>query len=85
MCAPRVRPSMPPVRSPRPRFLRLIPWSVAPLLAVVSGPVLLPGCSSEHYRQEADEESYAIVAEKQKRVLGESRPFTIEASGGTSG
>jgi outer membrane protein TolC len=66
---------MPPVfravpRRPRP-LVRGAFWS----LAAAS---LLLACSAEHYREEADEESYAIVAEKQRQVFGESRPFSIE-------
>ena len=69
---------MPPVRRPRPRCLPRFPRFPIATLLLAASPALAPGCSSEHYRQEADEESYGIVAEKQKRVLGESRPFTIE-------
>jgi len=40
--------------------------------------LLLAACSAESYRRDADEQTYAVVREKQRAALGEERPFTIE-------
>ena len=55
------------------------PWSRGGLL--LAGAILLTlpwACSSETYLQEADEEVYDIISEKQRVVLGDDRPFAIE-------
>ncbi len=44
--------------------------------------VLLPSCSAEYYRQDADEEVYGILQEKEREVFGEARPFSLEDYGG---
>ena len=37
------------------------------------------GCGARTYRQDADRAAYAIVGEAQKRSLGKTEPFTVEA------
>jgi len=58
---------------PRPgsRWLRAI--LLAPAVAL-----LFPGCSSKHFRENADREVYKIIAHKRKAALGEDKPFTID-------
>ena len=51
----------------------------SPLLCLVcafAAPLLL-GCSPQDYVRQADKEVYRVIADKQKRVLGEERPFRI--------
>ncbi|MBI1849098.1 MAG: TolC family protein [Planctomycetes bacterium] len=36
------------------------------------------GCGAAHYREQADRDAYAIVAEKQVVALGQSGPFSID-------
>ena len=38
---------------------------------------LLPACSPAHHVRDADREVYGIIAEKQRRVFGQERPFSI--------
>jgi len=40
--------------------------------------LILPGCSPQYWKQNADAEVYAIIREKEKRVFGEARPFSLE-------
>lgn len=55
--------------------LPLSPYTVL-LFAVL---LLLPACSSESYLEDADNEVYDIIEEKQNVVLGKVSPFIIDA------
>jgi len=48
-----------------------------PCLACALAAALLLGCSPQDYVRQADKEVYHIIADKQKRVFGEERPFRI--------
>jgi len=48
-----------------------------PRLACALAAALLLGCSPQDYARQADKEVYQIIADKQKRVFGEQRPFRI--------
>jgi len=64
-----------PMRGSMRHLRRLCAW-----VPVVWCLCLLPvaGCGTEHYRTDADEEVYRIIAHKQNAVLGTETPFTIE-------
>jgi outer membrane protein TolC len=40
--------------------------------------VLLPGCTSSHYRRSADKEAYGIIRQIDNQVFGRTKAFTID-------
>jgi len=52
----------------------------ATLLLVVLA--ILSGCSTKHYKEDADKEVYQVIAQKRKVALNEEAPFTIEQEPG---
>lgn len=60
----------------------VFPWMAAAVLAATSLS-LLPACSPQDYREEADEVAYRLVADKQQVGLGKQETFTIETPADT--
>lgn len=40
--------------------------------------LMLAGCSREHYRSQADKDTYGILGRKQQLIFGQTNAFTID-------
>ncbi len=48
------------------------------LLPVLTGALLLSGCSAGHYRRSADKETYGIIQQYEAKIFGHTNAFTID-------
>ena len=66
------------------RGRRLLGYSSIPHITVFIAVLLSLSCSTTHYRESADRETYGIIKEKSPAVPGMSKDFTIETEGETT-